>query len=237
MEDTEKNNLMIPGAIVIAGIIIAGALYMSKDGGSNNKVVINDNNNQVATVINIKPVSKDDHILGNPNADIVIVEFSDLECPFCKNYHKTMQRIIDEFGKDGRVAWVYRHFPLVSLHPKAQREAEATECAGELGGNTLWWAYTDRIFEITPSNNGLDLDLLPEIAEEIGLDKAAFTECLESGRHREKVLEQLADAIASGGRGTPHSVFLVKGQEPAAQAGAISYENLKGLIEQTLLTL
>ena len=174
---------------------------------------------------------------GSPSGEIVIETDGDLECPFCKNYHKTMQRIIDEFGKDGRVAWVYRHFPLVSLHPKAQREAEATECAGELGGNTLWWAYTDRIFEITPSNNGLDLDLLPEIAEEIGLDKAAFTECLESGRHREKVLEQLADAIASGGRGTPHSVFLVKGQEPAAQAGAISYENLKGLIEQTLLTL
>ena len=128
MEGTEKNNLMIPGAIVIAGIIIAGAVFASSGGGGGNAPVANNGNQPPAEVeINIKPVSASDHILGNPNADIVIVEFSDLECPFCKNFHITMQQIMEDFGKDGRVAWVYRHFPLTQLHPKAQVEAEATE--------------------------------------------------------------------------------------------------------------
>jgi protein-disulfide isomerase len=235
--DTEKNNLMIPAAIIIAGIIIAFAFFNTKSGGDSPNPDNGNNNDPDEVAINIKPISEEDHILGNPNADIIIVEFSDLECPFCKNYHQTMQRIIDEFGKSGRVAWVYRHFPLTQLHPKAQAEAEATECAGELGGNTTWWDYTNRIFEITPSNNGLDLDLLPEIAEEVGLDKAKFIECFESGRHRDTVKADFDDAVASGGRGTPYSVFLVKGQEPAGQSGALSYDNLKGLIEQTLLNI
>ena len=235
MDSTEKNNLMIPGAIIIAGIIIASAFFITNN--NSDKVAVDDGYNQDEVEVNIKPVSEADHILGNPDADIVIVEFSDLECPFCKNFHFTMQRIIDEFGKDGRVAWVYRHFPLTQLHPKAQIEAEATECAGELGGNTAWWAYTDKIFEITPSNNSLDLDSLPQIAEDIGLNRALFEECLASGRHKATVQSQFDDAVASGGRGTPHSVFLVKGQDPAPLSGALPYDQIKGLLEQTLLSL
>jgi len=236
-----KENLLIPVSIVVAGIIVAGALFLSKDGGGEKVVVDNGDNNgqqeEAAPEINIKPVTEDDHILGNPDADIVIVEFSDLECPFCKNFHLTMQRIIDDFGKDGQVAWVYRHFPLTQLHSKAQVEAEATECAGELGGNTAWWDYTNRLFEITPSNNGLDLELLPEIAEEVGLDREAFEECLERGETKTLVQDDYNDAVASGGRGTPHNVFLVKGENPVPFSGALPYEQVKELIEQTLLTL
>ena len=235
LESQGGNNLMIPIAIVVAGLIVAGAFFVTRSDNDENIVLNNDE--QETEKINIKPVSEDDHILGNPDADIVIVEFSDLECPFCKNFHQTMLQIIDEFGKDGQVAWVYRHFPLVQLHSKAQREAEATECAGELGGNTAWWAYTNKIFEITPSNNELNLELLPDIAEEVGLDRALFEKCLESERHRTTVQNQYDDAVTSGGRGTPYSVFLVKGQEPAPFSGAMPYNQLKGLIEQTLLTL
>ena len=120
------------------------------------------------------------HILGNPGAPVKLVEFSDFECPFCKRFHLTMKRLMNEYGEDGKVAWVYRHFPLVSLHSKARREAQAAECASELGGNEAFWAYSDRLFEVAPSNNRLDLALLPRIAQLIGLDRAKFEACLAS---------------------------------------------------------
>jgi len=226
--------MMIPLAIVVAGVIVAGSLFVTRNGENTNNPI---NNNPEDVEISILPVSEKDHILGNPDADIVIVEFSDLECPFCKQYHSTLNTIIDEYGKDGKVAWIYRHFPIASLHSKAQKEAEATECAAELGGNNAFWKYINRLFEITPSNNGLDLAKLPEIAEEVGLDRAKFEECLESGRTANLVQDQFNDGVSSGARGTPHSVFLVKGQEPAPLSGAVSLEQLRGIIDQTLLNL
>ncbi len=101
----------------------------------------------------IKPVSSDDHILGNINARIVIIEYSDLECPFCKVFHNTMHQVVEK--SNGDVAWIYRHYPIPQLHPKAFHEAEATECAWEQGGNKTFWKYIDKLFEVTPSNNGL----------------------------------------------------------------------------------
>lgn len=107
---------------------------------------------------NVRKVDDSDHLRGDPKASVKVVEFSDLECPFCKRFHLTMQQLME--GYSGKVAWVYRHFPLDSLHPKARKEAEASECAAELGGNDGFWAYIDKLFEITPSNNGLDPNLL-----------------------------------------------------------------------------
>lgn len=96
----------------------------------------------------------DEHILGNLNAKIIIVEYSDPECPFCKVFHNTMHQVVD--NGSGEIAWVYIHYPIPQLHPKAFHEAEATECAWEQGGNKAFWKYMDKLFEITPSNNGLD---------------------------------------------------------------------------------
>ncbi|MCI0542492.1 thioredoxin domain-containing protein [bacterium] len=110
-----------------------------------------------AEVVSVNP---GEHILGNPNAEIFIIEYSDLECPFCKRFHETMKQAMEQYGKDGQVAWVYRHFPLDAIHNKARKEAEATECAGELGGNDMFWKYTNKLMEITPSNNQLDPKLL-----------------------------------------------------------------------------
>lgn len=182
---------------------------------------------------NIRPIDASDHIKGNPNAPIKIVEFSDLECPFCARFHPTMTRLIEEY--DGQVAWVYRHFPLDSIHSKARKEAEASECAAELGGNTAFWAYVDRLFEVTPSNNNLDLNLLPEIAKYIGLSEADFQTCLDSGKYAEHIEADLQDAVTSGGRGTPYSVMVVNGGEQYVPInGALPYETVKLLVDQVL---
>lgn len=115
-------------------------------------------NEQEPLEVGLRPISENDHILGNIDAKIIIVEYSDLECPFCKVFHNTMHQVVKKYS--GEVAWVYRHFPISGLHPKAFREAEATECAWEQGGNEMFWKYMDKLFEVTPSNNGLEESLL-----------------------------------------------------------------------------
>ena len=93
----------------------------------------------------IRGVQDDDHIIGDKNAKVVIVEYSDTECPFCKVFHETLHQVVSEYdGKD--VAWVFRHWPIPQLHPKAPKEAEALECAAELGGNDMFWKYTHKLF-------------------------------------------------------------------------------------------
>ena len=240
---TEQNkNFSASFAIIIAGGIIAVAIIVSGfiKGGNiadNNKKVANNDTStqQTASVDNILPVTSKDHILGDPNAKVVVVEFSDLECPFCKRFHPTMQKIVDEYGKDGRVAWVYRHFPLDSIHSRTRKEAEASECAAELGGNGTFWKYINRIFEVTPSNNGLDPNELFNIAEYVGLDRVKFSQCLNSGRYAQKVESDLQDAIASGGRGTPYSVVITNSGKKFTIDGAQPYNVVKRIIDNALL--
>jgi protein-disulfide isomerase len=228
--------LSVPIAIVIAGGIVGGALYYSNLKGAreiiNTKPLVGMVQNEGAS--NMKPVTTEDHMLGNPSADIIIVEYSDLECPFCKQYHVTLSRIMDEYGKDGKVAWVYRHFPIDSLHPKARKEAEATECANELGGTVKFWEYINMIYENTPSNNGLDPAQLPKFAKAVGLDVTAFNKCLSSGKYADKVEAQYQDAVKSGGDGTPNSILLTKDGTRTTVKAAQSYENLKAIIDALL---
>ncbi|MFA4936948.1 MAG: thioredoxin domain-containing protein [Patescibacteria group bacterium] len=108
-----------------------------------------------------------DYILGDSNAQVTVVEYSDLECPYCKRFHPTRQQIMAEFP--GQVRWVFRHFPL-NFHANAQKEAEAAECAGKLGGAEKYWQFVDKIFERTTSNGtGFALTDLPKLAEELGI--------------------------------------------------------------------
>ncbi len=183
--------------------------------------------------INIRPVTSSDHIRGDlSKAEVVLVEYSDMECPFCKRFHFTLKQIKDEYGD--KFAWVYRHFPLDNLHPKARKEAQASECAAELGGNEAFWQFLDKVFEITPSNNKLDLNKLPEIAAEIGLNVDEFNKCLSSGKFVDKVQADYDDAVASGGRGTPHSVLISKSGEKVPVKGAVPSEQLRSLIDSLI---
>ena len=186
----------------------------------------------------VKPVDGEDHILGNPNAPVKLVEFSDFECPFCKRFHPTLKRLMKEYGKDGKVAWVYRHFPLDSLHSKARKEAQAAECANELGGNDAFWVYTDRLFEVTPSNDRLNLTLLPQIAEEIGLDRAKFEACLagdaRGGKYADHIEADRQDATASGGTGTPYTIVIASNGNTFVINGAQPYAAVKSIIDLAL---
>jgi protein-disulfide isomerase len=186
----------------------------------------------------VKPVGPKDHIQGNLTAPVKIIEFSDFECPFCKQFHSTMRQLMDEYGKDGKVAWVYRHFPLDELHSKARKEAQASECANELGGNQGFWAYTNRLFEIAPSNNQLDLTLLPQIAQELGLNRAAFETCLagdaRGGKYADHIQSDYQDASAAGGNGTPYTIVIGPDGKLFPISGAQPYAALKAIIGAAL---
>ena len=229
-----NNNFNIPLAIIVAGVLIAGSI-MYIGFGDSQRVATNTATAELSGESFELTISPDDHILGNPDAPIILVEFSDLECPFCKTFHQTMKKVMEEYAGDGLVAWVYKHFPLDSIHPKAITEAAAAECAAELGGNLAFWEYIDKIFEITPSNNGLNLNLLPQIAEDIGLDKEAFEVCLANNTYTDRIQKDMSMGLSAGVRGTPFTLLIKKDDSaPIVINGAQSFETVKVMIDTAL---
>lgn len=220
MEESQPTNkLAVPMAIIIAGALIAVALYFNSAKNTEPSNIVNQKGNQelATTKIEIAALSANDHFLGNPDAQAVMVVYSDTECPFCKSFHPSTKKIIDTYGKDGRVALAYRHFPLYkpdpygrTLHAKAGKEAEALECANEIGGSVAFWKYLDRVFEITPSNDGLDPAELPKIAEFAGLDKTAFISCLNNGKYADLISKAYDEALTAGAQGTPYTIVVLK---------------------------
>ncbi len=233
----KQNPFIVPFSIVVAGLLIGAGIYMSGKNPESGRVAGNIENTDTIEEIAVNPVNAKDHILGNPNADVVIIEFSDTECPFCKTFHQTMKRIMNDYGKDGRVAWVYRHFPIDGLHKFARNEAHATECVAELGGNTKFWEFIDLIFAKTSSSDGLPPENLPKMAEEIGIDRKKFDECQTSNKYANIIIQDEQDAQRSGGRGTPHSVLVTRTGEKVAIKGAQPYDVMKSVIDAALSTM
>lgn len=224
MEQT-SSKFLVPGAIVVAGALVALAIYAG--GGKAPSVA-----NQPQAAEDLPAVTSKDHILGDPNAEVIIVEYSDTECPFCKIFHNTLKEIMNEY--DGEVAWVYRHFPIPQLHAKAMNEAEATECAAELGGNEIFWSYLHRLFDLTESNDSLDPAELPRIAASLGLDVGAFNTCLSSNRHEEKIKDSIEEAVRIGARGTPYSALVARDGREVVVNGAEPIEMVRRKIDALL---
>ena len=181
------------------------------------------------TVGAFRPVDDTDHIRGNANAPITMIEYSDTECPFCKVFHTTMNDIVKQY--DGKVRWVYRYFPLRQLHSKAAKEAEAAECAANLGGNAKFWEYLDRIFATTGSNDSLDPAELPKVASAIGLNQQKFTACLNSGKMATRVSQDERDAVQAGGRGTPYTVIITPDGQKIPLEGALPVSEVQSILD------
>lgn len=177
-------------------------------------------------------VTNADWYKGNKNAKVVMVEYSDLECPFCIKFHPTMQQVMKEYGD--KVKWVYRHYPL-SFHANAQKEAEAAECAGKLGGNESFWKYTDAIFARTSGNGtGFALDKLVPLAKELGLNESSFKQCLDSGEMAQKVKDQMAKGTEEGVTGTPGTIIIDAKGDTQLVPGALPFEQVKPMIDKAL---
>ena len=151
----------------------------------------------------------DDPVLGDKDAPVTIVEFSDYECPFCKrHFDDTYPQLIKKYIETGKAKLVFRDFPLSFHDPMATKEAVAANCAKEQGGDKKYFEFHDEIFKRTVSNgNGLDDAKIAAIATDLRLNISSFNTCLSNKAMEDEVKKDIADGTAAGVSGTP--TFLI----------------------------
>lgn len=172
-------------------------------------------------------IGEDDYVRGNPDAEVTLVEFTDLECPFCKKFHPSLKNVME--ANEGKVRWVFKHFPL-SFHPEAKPAAVAAECAGKLGGNDTFWTYVDTMYD---NQNELGEDLYTQVASDLGLDAAAFAACLDSGEFDAKITadQKLGQSVGVGG--TP-STYVIAGDVAEKLNGAVPQSEVEAAVADAL---
>lgn len=164
-----------------------------------------------------------DHILGDPQAPVTLVEYSDFECPYCARHIPTVEQIMQDY--DGQVKLVFRNFPLTSLHEYAQKAAEAAECAG---AQDAFWEMHDKLFAMNEAGT-MSIDNFKAAAGELGLNQSKFDTCLDSGQYTQYVQDQFAEGSQLGVQGTPAT--FVNGQ---LVSGAVPYASLASIIDSML---
>jgi protein-disulfide isomerase len=166
------------------------------------------------------PVSSSDHIQGDAQAVITLVEYGDYECPHCGVAYPIVKRVQKHFEK--RLRFVFRNFPLVQAHPNAQSAAEAAEFAAAHG---KFWEMHDAIYE---NQRELSMDFLLRLAEKLGLERPALAKALKSEEFAEKVRADFLGGVRSGVNGTP--TFFINNHR---HDGPFDYGDLVESIERT----
>lgn len=206
IHENKIKNIDSSRAILISGLMVAVAVLLhgvivAKLGGNTTKTGLVDK----SLVSKIMSLDTSHRYFDESQAteEVVFVEYSDTECPFCKNFHQTMHDLVLE--GNGKYAWVYKHFPL-SIHPKAQKQAEAIECVREISGDQTAIKYMDVMFAITESNNKLPDEALYEISDAMKIKTSKLKECIDSNKYAEKVARDTQEGIDKGVQGTPHTI-------------------------------
>ncbi|MHB8660386.1 MAG: DsbA family protein [Minisyncoccota bacterium] len=217
-----KSSLTIPLAIVLGGIIVAVALYIS----------VPKRTTSTGDPTLVRPVSSSDHILGNPAARVMVVEYADFDCEYCKNFNSTLRQVIATEGATGQVALVYREFPLTEIHPNALALARAAECIAEIAGNDTFWKFADSLF----ANQPVDPANVGTLAQATGVSGNTFAACYADAATTvdTRIMADRQNALAIGARGTPYSLILATGAAPVVMDGAYSYDAVKQLVDQAL---
>lgn len=256
--DEKQSSWLVPVAIIVCILLIGGAVYFKDETRNNSDTssTIPAELSQIlkpATEINLKSfrqVDSSDKIRGSAQAPIKIVVYTDLECPACKYYHQQLKGLEESYVKTGKLAIVVRNFPLDSLHAKSRQEHLATECVAGIGGQDKYWQFFDTIFEITSSNDGLDLTKLAETAKALGLDDKDYQACMETKKYAADIEADVQEALKMGAKGTPFSVLVaddinvpIYGAYPAESlAAAINLllasptEEVKTVVTETVST-
>ncbi|MCP6718594.1 MAG: DsbA family protein [Patescibacteria group bacterium] len=223
----KKDMLWKAGTFVFAALFLIG-LFSGWFGGSGSDIRDIAPTGQATDTINAKAlIEDDDPVLGDSNADVSIVEFSDFQCPFCGKAHTGALTDFknSDYFKDGQVNLIYKHFPLNSIHPYAQKAGEASECANRQG---KFWEYHDTLFA---NQAALDIVSLKSYATQLGLDTSEFNSCLDGGEASSEISKELAQATAAGGRGTPYFVVVNnKNGNAVPVSGAVPFAQLEAAI-------
>ena len=179
-----------------------------------------------------------DYVEGSANSKVAVIEYSDPECPFCTALHPTMKQLRTEYA--GKVAFVYRHFPLTQIHPHSFDESRAIACAGTIGGTKKFYEYIDALFGYNVNNKTTQLPATgkEDIARGVGLDSSLFSSCMNNKQAEDTVNASINDGVTAGVQGTPSTFVLAKnrkGYEVVSLVdGARPYEYIKAAIEEAL---
>ena len=224
----DLGKLILPGSIVLAAVLISGTLifasYRNNPGSQLGAVGNNLGNKKVEVSVD------DDPALGNKKAPVTVIEFSDFECPFCRSFWRdTLSLIKSTYIDTGKVRFVYRDFPL-SFHPGAQVAAEAAECAEDQG---KYWEMHDKIFQEQDKQGQGTIQFsktdVVKWAGQVGLNMGQLNQCLDAGKYRAEVNNDLAAGTAAGVSGTPS--FFINGK---LLVGAQPFSAFQEIIEQEL---
>jgi protein-disulfide isomerase len=173
-------------------------------------------------------VNSQDHIRGSENADAFLVEYSDYYCPYCSQFHPTAKSVIDDYN--GKVAWVYRHFPLDQLHPNARPLAEISECISDLAGEEAFWRFTDAVYAQPPA----DPQAAIALAVTQGVNESQLQACYDSGKFKSKVEDQYQKGLSAGVNGTPGNFIVSSSGDVWSIPGAVPANTLKKTIDEAL---
>jgi len=237
-----RSNLLLPIASLVAiAIVGVSAWYATRD---TEEVEVEAQVIEAQLDVDqIRTIQSDDHVFGNPNAPIVLIVYSDFQCPFCREFHKTMHNVINLYGGDGDVAWVYRHMPLISLHPEAPMYALASECIAAEGGNQAFWDFADDLFGALEPGVVVDAQGLLELAEDVGVSRQSFASCMRSNALMDEVEEDFDEIVAAGALATPYTVVITpddratfEGAKPFVAIGAAIRSLVQSLHTEPLAT-
>lgn len=224
MSEQKKFEFSTPMAVVAAGIIIAGAILYSNAHPAANAAADVAAANLPASV-NVTAPSAQDHIIGSPSAKVVLIEYSDFECPYCSLVYPTIKSIVA--ASNGQVAWVMRDFPLKSIHPEANGAANAAECIAAQLGNTGWWEYADAVFN---NQDKLNAAYSAQLAQQFGADMTKYNACVSAGTYQAKIDAEEAEAENNGGQGTPYTVVYGNGKQVPI-SGAVPASQFTSVIQ------
>ena len=206
-------------SILVAGVLIAGAIVFVNlhPAGASGA------NAGLPSSTTVPAPSAEDHIIGSPTAPLVLIEYSDFQCPYCSLVYPTIKKIVDD--SQGQIAWVMRNLPLDSIHPEARPAGLAAECIAEQKGNAGWWAFSDDIFA---DQSSLGNARYLALAQKAGVDMAKYLSCVSTKKYNAKLDGQSAEAQVAGAQGTPFTIVWghgaavpLSGALPAAQFNAV----------------
>lgn len=227
----DKSKLFLPVSILVAAVLISGSLLYTRGGfGKNptNAAIGGQQAPQAGVKVNVS--ADNDAFLGNEKAKVMVIEFSDFQCPFCRSFWRdTLPQLKKEYIDMGKIKFVYRDYPL-DFHQGAKPAAEGAECARDQG---KFWEMHDKIFqEQDKQGQGtiqFDKTDVVKWAGQLGLDMSKFNQCLDSGKYKAEVEKDFKDGSAAGVSGTPTT--FINGR---SLVGAQPYSSFKALIDEEL---
>jgi len=174
-----------------------------------------------------------DHIQGSKDAKVFVIEYSDFECPFCSSFHPTAKQAVEEYGD--QVAWIYRHFPLDTIHPNARPAAIASECVADLAGNDAFWQFTGDVFENQAT--AVTAEGLKSAAVSAGVDEGEYETCISEDTAADLVEASYQTGLEAGVTGTPGNFIMTQDGQVWVLPGAVPFENLKTSIDEALSSI